>query len=60
MNIDIELMDEFSAWISGKKYVISHISGMWRRNLEDKPRRMSELYQIFIEEHNDNREKENK
>jgi len=50
MNIDVELMNEFSKWLLNKKYVLSHVSGLWRKNLEDKPKRMSELYQMFIEE----------
>jgi len=49
MNIDIELIDEFSAWLSNKKYVLSHVSSMWRKKLKDKPKRMSELYQMFLE-----------
>ena len=50
MNIDLELMNEFSKWLLNKKYVLSHVTGLWRKNLEDKPKRMSELYQMFIEE----------
>jgi hypothetical protein len=50
INIDLELIDEFSLWLSDEKYVLSHVSGMWRKDLKDKPKRMSELYQMFIEE----------
>ena len=49
--IDIELMDEFSAWLAGEKYILSHLTGLWRKNImaEEKPKKMSELYQMFIE-----------
>jgi len=50
MNIDLELIDEFSLWLSDRKYILSHVSGMWSKDLKDKPKLMSELYQMFIEE----------
>jgi hypothetical protein len=51
MNIDIELLDEFSQWLSDEKYILSHFTGLWRKNImaEEKPKKMSELYQMFIE-----------
>jgi hypothetical protein len=48
MNIDIELMNEFSAWLSNKKYVLSHVSGLWRKNLKDKPKTFNEVFQMFL------------
>ena len=49
-NIDLELIDEFSLWLSDRKYVLNHVSGLWRIDLKDKPKLMSDLYQMFIEE----------
>jgi hypothetical protein len=51
MNIDIELIDEFSQWLSDEKYIISHLTGLWRKNImeDEKPKKMSELYQMFLE-----------
>jgi hypothetical protein len=42
-NIELELMNEFSKWLLNKKYVLSHVSGLWRKNLEDKPKRMIDI-----------------
>jgi hypothetical protein len=51
VNIDLELMDEFSAWLSDEKYILSHLTGLWRKNImeEEKPKKMSEMYQMFLE-----------
>jgi|LakMenE18May11ns_1017448.scaffolds.fasta_scaffold6263471_1 hypothetical protein len=49
--INIELMDEFSAWLADEKYVLSHLTGLWRKNIfaEEKPKKLSEMYQMFLE-----------
>ena len=48
--IDIEIMDEFSAWLANEKYILSHLTGLWRKNImeEEKPKKMSEMYQMFL------------
>lgn len=45
----MDVMEDFSKWLANKKYVLSHVSSMWRKNLKGNPKRMSELYKMFLE-----------
>jgi len=47
----MEIMDEFSKWIKDEKYKLSEHTGLWGKYLfaEEKTKKFSELYQMFLE-----------
>jgi hypothetical protein len=48
MNIDVELMNEFSEWIANNKFQLNYFSGLWQKP-GDKQRTFIELFQMFLE-----------
>jgi hypothetical protein len=47
MNIDIELMNEFSAWLANNKFQLNYFSGLWQKP-SDKQRTFNEVFQMFL------------
>jgi len=48
MNIDIELMNEFSEWLVNNKFQLNYFSGLWQKP-SDKQRTFNEVFQMFLE-----------
>jgi N12 class adenine-specific DNA methylase len=48
MNIDIELMNEFSEWLANNKFQLNYFSGLWQKP-SDKQRTFNEVFQMFLE-----------